>query len=297
MRRSSTAFTALLGGLLAISLSSMAGGCGGSGGSGFGSPDGGSSGGGSGGSGGGSGGAAAASAGCPDGGGSRQRRHHHRPAPRACSATCRARAAGRRPSPASSTTRRAKESALQHRGLRARRGLCSRCPKGVPTGADACNCARALQERRGREHDDRRRRKLQADQRAGRQQRAARHPGRQVAHGSSTSRRPPAGQRASPTASLSLPGTVAGGDTERQHARHRRLDRLRRHARVPDAAHRPPGDRVRRGRGRQRPHPRLLGRRHGRRWRWRWRRCRQGRVAWLGRARERHEPLGLAGRT
>ena len=41
---------------------------------------------------------------------------------------------------------------------------------------------------------------------------------------------------------------VAAGDTERQHAGHRRLDRQRRHARVPDAAHRPADERVRRRR-------------------------------------------------
>lgn len=73
MRRTSTAFTALFGGFLALTLSSMAGGCGGSSGSGF--PDGGggsgSGGGGSGGSGsGGSGSGGCGIIGCGDGGGS-----------------------------------------------------------------------------------------------------------------------------------------------------------------------------------------------------------------------------------
>ena len=96
--------------------------------------------------------------------------------------------------------------------------------------------------------------------------RAARHPGRQVAAALSTI-------NVTACAAKRAAGQVALASRhrrrrrhERQHPRHRRLHGRGGHARVPHAPHRASRDRVRRGRGDDRPRPRLLGRRPERRW-------------------------------
>ena len=138
-------------------------------------------------------------------------------------------------------------------------------PKGVPTGADACSCGAlfesgALTTRRPRVDGT-----FTLHERPGRRQRPARPPGRQVAPAGQRSTSTACADNAQPDKSLTLPGTIAAGDTNDN---------------MPDIAVSTgsadtleclmlriglPASEYVAGAGHDGPRPRLLGRRHGRR--------------------------------
>ena len=173
-------------------------------------------------------------------------------------------------------------------------GAAPAAAQGRPHGRGRVRLRRALQERRGRGDDDRRRRHVQAAQRAGGREHPARHPGRQVAARVHGGHEQDAVRGCAAARQVDVPaGHDDRGRTERQHARHRRLDGQRRHARVPDAPHRPAGQRVHGGRGRDGARPRVLRRQV----RQRGDRRLAGEARDGERAREQHDPLGHLGRT
>ena len=174
-------------------------------------------------------------------------------------------------------------------------GALEALPKGVPTGADACNCGALFKSgavvstTTGVDGTFKLTNapvgtNIPLVLQVGKWRRAL------TVNTDAVRRRPQADK------SLVAAGNPRRRRAERQHARHRRVDRQRRHARVPHEAHRHPRQRVRRGRRHQRPHPRVLGRRPERgQGRWRRRRGHTGEARHGRRARERHDAVELAG--